>query len=130
MHLNLPVLVSALLLALPEVLANGHYHGPKSPAQYRKHHPYHHPPPDHRPKVYIRDSKSDSDDISAEFYAGLKKANHGGTLVLPEGKTFVIGKKLDLTFLDDVQVQLDGKILVRDVELRQLVTLKLTLVTY
>jgi galacturan 1,4-alpha-galacturonidase len=110
MRLGLPVFVSALL-ALPEVLAGG-YNGPKSCDQFRQHHPYHHPPADHRPKVYIKNSKSDTDDISAEFYAGLKKANHGGTLVLPKGKTFVIGKKLDLTFLDDIQVQLDGEILV------------------
>lgn len=68
----------------------------------------------HRHKVHIRASANDTDDISQDFLQGLKKANHGGTLVLKEGKTYVIGKKLDLTFLCDVHVQLDGEILFTD----------------
>jgi hypothetical protein len=112
---NLPVLATAILAILPSVTSAAgfpaSYKGPKSVNEFRKHHPYHHPV-DSRRKVYIRSSKNDTDDISADFYAGLKKANHGGTLVLPKGKTFVIGKKLDLTFLNNVQVQLDGEILV------------------
>lgn len=32
--------------------------------------------------------------------------------MLKKGKTYVLGKKLDLTFLDDIVVQLDGQILV------------------
>ncbi|KAL3424701.1 exopolygalacturonase [Phlyctema vagabunda] len=76
--------------------------------------PYHHPKPDRRKKVYIRSSKSETDDVSGEFLRGLKKANHGGTLVLPANETFVIGKKLDLTFLNNVQVKLDGEILFTD----------------
>jgi galacturan 1,4-alpha-galacturonidase len=85
---------------------------PKSCDEWRHQHPYHHPPTDKRHKVYIRASKTETDDISADFLKGLKEANHGGTLVLPKGKTYVIGKKLDLTFLKDVEVQLDGTILV------------------
>lgn len=101
----------ALLTSIGAVEANGHtYNGPKSPSEFRHHHPYHHPPTNHRPKIHIRSSKSDTDDISAEFLKGLKKANHGGTLVLPKGQTFVIGKKLDLTFLNNVQVELEGTI--------------------
>lgn len=108
--------VLAVAFALTSSIASadkGHeYSGPKSIQDFRKHHPYHNPPKDHRPKIYVRASKSDTDDISDEFLKGLKKANHGGTLVLPKGKTFVIGKKLDLTFLNNVQVNLEGKILV------------------
>ena len=93
------------------VEANGHkYNGPHSPSEFRHHHPYHHPPTNHRPKFYIRQSKNDKDDISADFLKGLKKANHGGTLVLPKGQTFIIGKKLDLKFLNNVQVNLEGTI--------------------
>lgn len=114
---NLPVLATAILSLLPATASAfafpSTYLGPRSVADFRRHTPYHYPGGDKRKKVYIRASKNDTDDISADFYAGLKKANHGGTLVLPAGKTFVIGKKLDLTFLNNVQVQLDGKILVR-----------------
>ena len=119
MLLNLSIgRVVALAIALTTSVASanqGHqYSGPKSIQDFRKHHPYHNPPSDHRPKVYIRASKSDTDDISEDFLKGLKKANHGGTLVLPKGKKFVIGKKLDLTFLNNVQVNLEGTILVRE----------------
>lgn len=129
MWTNLPALATAVLAVLPATSAfqlPASYKGPKSIADYRKACPYHHPAPDHRNKVYIRASKNDTDDISAEFYAGLQKANHGGTLVLPEGKTFVIGKKLDLTFLDNVQVQLDGKILVCNIYLQLVAGMNLT----
>ena len=116
MFFNLPIagaLASglALLLSIGHVEANGHtYNGPKSPSQFRNHHPYHHPPTNHRPKIYIRASKNDTDDISADLLKGLKKANHGGTLVLPKDQLYIIGKKLDLTFLNDVQVNLEGTI--------------------
>lgn len=106
----------ALAIALTSSVASadkGHgYSGPKSVDEFRKQCPYHHPPEDHRQKIYIRSSKSDTDDISADFYQGLKKANNGGTLVLPKGQKFVIGKKLDLTFLKNIEVQLEGEILV------------------
>lgn len=88
------------------------YHGPKSCNEFRDHHPYRQPPANHCPKIYIRQSKSDTDDVSAKFLHGLKKANHGGTLVLAKGQTFVIGNKLDLTFLNDIQVNLEGETLV------------------
>lgn len=116
MLFKLPVLgllASLFSLSQAEHL-DASYLGPRSVGEYRRHFPYHHPPKDHRRKVHIRNSRSDTDDISSEFLKGLKKANHGGTLVLPAGKTFVIGKKLDLTFLNDVQVQLDGEILFTD----------------
>ncbi len=69
-----------------------------------------------RKKTTIRASQSDTDDISAEFLAGLQKANNGGLLVLEKGKKYVIGKKLDLTFLNNVYVRLDGEILVRTID--------------
>jgi galacturan 1,4-alpha-galacturonidase len=58
----------------------------------------------------IRASTSDSDDISAAFLDGLKRANNGGLLHLEKGKKYVIAKKLDLSFLNDVYVKLDGEI--------------------
>jgi hypothetical protein len=106
----------ALAVTLTSSFARGDSHkgysGPKSCDEFRAHHPYNNPPENHRPKYYIRASKNDTDDVSDEFYKGLKKANYGGTLVLPKGQTFVIGKKLDLTFLNNIEVNLEGKILV------------------
>ncbi|KAK2766999.1 hypothetical protein FQN54_006316 [Arachnomyces sp. PD_36] len=63
-----------------------------------------------RRTVTIRPSVNDTDDISSEFLEGIKEANHGGRLLLKEGETYIIGKKLELTFLDDIEVQLDGEI--------------------
>ncbi|PWY74993.1 CobW domain protein [Aspergillus heteromorphus CBS 117.55] len=63
-----------------------------------------------RQTVTIRASKSEEDDVSSDFLWGLQQANHGGRLLLQKGQTYVIGKKLDLTFLDDVEVQLEGEI--------------------
>lgn len=63
-----------------------------------------------RPLVKIRASQNDTDDVADDFLAGLRKANHGGTLYLPRDELFVIGKPLDLTFLDDVQVRWDGEV--------------------
>lgn len=48
--------------------------------------------------------------MSSDFLWGLKQANHGGRLLLKQGETYVIGKKLDLTFLDNIEVQLEGEI--------------------
>ena len=66
-----------------------------------------------RKKITIRASKNDRDDISADFLWALKKANQGGLVHLQKGKKYVIGKKLDLTFLKDVYVRLDGELKVR-----------------
>lgn len=63
-----------------------------------------------RRKIKIRASKNDHDDISSDFLWALKKANHGGLVYLEKGKKYVIGKKLDLTFLKDVYVKLDGEL--------------------
>jgi hypothetical protein len=70
---------------------------------------HHHKHP-HRRTVTIRPSCSDTDDVSADFLWGIKKANRGGRLLLQKGKKYVIGKKLDLTFLKDIEVQLDGEL--------------------
>lgn len=66
--------------------------------------------PQYRHKVTIRASKHDRDDISADLLWAFHKANHGGTVYLKPGKKYVIGKKLDLTFLKDVHLQLEGEI--------------------
>lgn len=88
---------------------------PRSPDQFREKHPYkpshpQHPHHNDRHVVTIRASHNDTDDVSADFKAGLQRANHGGTLYLPGGQTFIIGQPLDLTFLDDVHVHLEGEI--------------------
>jgi hypothetical protein len=63
-----------------------------------------------RKKVTIRASKHDHDDISDDFLWAIKKANDGGLVYLEKGKKYVIGKKLDLTFLKDVYVKIDGEL--------------------
>jgi galacturan 1,4-alpha-galacturonidase len=66
--------------------------------------------PDYRHKVTIRASKNETDDISTDLLWAFHKANRGGTVYLKEGSTYVIGKKLDLSFLNDVHLQLDGEL--------------------
>lgn len=125
MHFSSPLLttfafVSSLAGAFPSVQpgpkAPPHphlpAHLPKTCDEFKKHHPYQYPPKNHRKEHHIRSSKNETDDISDELLKGIKAANHGGTLVLKKDKTYVIGKPLDLTFLDDFQLQLDGTILV------------------
>ncbi|KAJ5129156.1 uncharacterized protein N7515_005195 [Penicillium bovifimosum] len=73
----------------------------------------HHKHPDRR-TVTIRSSTSDTDDISDDFLWGIKAANHGGRLLLKKGKKYVIGKKLDLSFLDNIEVQLEGELMFTD----------------
>lgn len=85
---------------------------PKSVDEFRSKHPYD-PWKDrdqNRRVVTIRNSRNDTDDVADDFYQGLKKANKGGTLYLPKDQLFVIGKPLDLTFLDDVEVHWDGEV--------------------
>ncbi len=82
-----------------------------------------------RKKITIRASKHDRDDISDDFLAAIKKANHGGLLHLQKGKKYVIGKKLDLSFLKDVYVKIDGELKVSTLlftfigEIKQLIAL-------
>lgn len=63
-----------------------------------------------RKKITIRASRHDRDDISDDFLWAIKKANHGGLVHLQKGKKYVIGKKLDLSFLKDIYVKIDGEL--------------------
>lgn len=85
-------------------------HVPRDVVAFRETHPY--SAPDHkcRRKVTIRPSAHEKDDVSEEFKKGILKANNGGTLYLAKGKTYVIGKVLDLTGLNDIHVHLEGEI--------------------
>lgn len=86
---------------------------PRSVQEFRRKHPYEPSTSGfgERRVVTIRQSVNDTDDVSADFKNALEHANHGGTLYLPANQTFVIGQPLDLTFLSDVHVRLDGEIL-------------------
>ena len=89
--------------------------GPSNVEEFREKYPYNPGNLDkHKRVVTIHPSEHDLDDVSTAFYKGLKEANNGGTLYLPAQQTFVIGKSLDLTFLNNIQVRLDGKILFTD----------------
>ncbi|KAL9948397.1 hypothetical protein D7B24_007168 [Verticillium nonalfalfae] len=84
---------------------------PRSLEEFRVKHPYQRRGATcNRKTIKIRASKNDTDDVADAFLKGLHDANHGGTLYLPKGETFVIGKPLDLTFLNNVHVRLDGEI--------------------
>lgn len=61
-----------------------------------------------RRKITIRASEDDTDDISADFVWALEQAQDGGLVHLEEGKTYIIGKKIDLPVLNDVYIKLDG----------------------
>ncbi|RNJ56448.1 hypothetical protein D7B24_007284 [Verticillium nonalfalfae] len=89
---------------------------PRSLEEFRAKHPYRarSTKGDCRKVTRIRPSKHDTDDISDDFLEGIKQANNGGLLHLPKDELFVIGKPLDLTFLNDIHVRLDGKILFTD----------------
>ncbi|KAM0271906.1 hypothetical protein ACHAQH_008908 [Verticillium albo-atrum] len=89
---------------------------PRSLEEFREKHPYRarNIKGNCRKVVKIRSSEDETDDISDEFLAGIKEANNGGLLYLPKDELFVIGKPLDLTFLDNIHVRLDGKILFTD----------------
>lgn len=63
-----------------------------------------------RKKLKIRASKNDSDDISDDFLWALKQANNGGLVQLEKNHKYVIGKKLDLTFLKDIYVNIEGEL--------------------
>ncbi|KAK1148428.1 hypothetical protein N8T08_009431 [Aspergillus melleus] len=78
-------------------------------AELRRVGAHHHKHRDRR-TVTIRSSRNDTDDISSDFLWGIKRANRGGRLLLKKGEKYVIGKRLDLNFLDNVEVQLDGEV--------------------
>jgi galacturan 1,4-alpha-galacturonidase len=83
---------------------------PRDISEFRDKHPYAPPKHEHREIVRIRASKNDTDDVSDEFKMGVRKADGGGTLHLAKGKTYVIGKALDLTGLEDIHIHLEGEI--------------------
>lgn len=84
---------------------------PRNVLEFRDKHAYESPPKDKcRRTITIRASENDEDDISEEFEKGIREANNGGTLYLPKGETFVIGKALDLTGLNNIHVHLEGEI--------------------
>ncbi len=83
---------------------------PRSLEEFREKHQYKSRKSCTRKTVRIRSSQNATDHIADEFLNGLKEANVGGTLYLPKGHSYIVGKPLDLTFRNDVHVQLDGTI--------------------
>jgi galacturan 1,4-alpha-galacturonidase len=83
---------------------------PGNVLEFRDKHRYLTPRHDCRKTITIRSSEDEEDDVSQEFFDGIMEANNGGTLYLPKGETFVIGKVLDLTGLNNIHVHLDGEI--------------------
>lgn len=92
---------AALALELPPGV-------PRNALEFREKHPVTKRSTDDRKTVTPRASVHELDDVSAEFEQAVRQANHGGTVHLPKNQTFVIGKPLDLTFLDDFHLHLEG----------------------
>ena len=84
---------------------------PRSVEEFRRKHvrPQWDDPPG-RKLITLRPSANDTDDVSELFFKALQDANDGGTVFLAPGETYIIGKPLDLTFLNNVHVRLDGEI--------------------
>ncbi|KXH68760.1 glycosyl hydrolase family 28 [Colletotrichum salicis] len=83
---------------------------PRNVDEFRVKHPYQKRSRGCRNTYTLRASENDLDDVSDELVEGLKLANNGGTLHLPANQTFIIGKPLDLTWLNDVHVHWEGEI--------------------
>lgn len=83
---------------------------PRNLLEFRDKHAYEAPRDKCRRTITIRASEDDDDDVSEEFEKGVREANNGGTLYLPKGETYIIGKALDLTGLNDIHVHLEGEI--------------------
>ncbi|RFN46172.1 putative exopolygalacturonase [Fusarium flagelliforme] len=83
---------------------------PRDVSDFRQKHPYKPPKHEHRKIIKIRASRDHQDDVSEDFERGVRQADRGNTLYLPHGQTFVIGKALDLTGLNDIHIHLEGEI--------------------
>ncbi|KAK2017290.1 polygalacturonase [Colletotrichum eremochloae] len=105
------VLVNVVAVAGAMAMAVDTFPGvPRNVQEFREKHPVAKRTPNCRKIFTPRASRNESDDVSDDFLAAVKKANNGGTVYLPEGQTFVIGQPLDLTFLNDIHVRLEGTI--------------------
>ncbi|KAK7203241.1 putative exopolygalacturonase X [Myxozyma melibiosi] len=56
-------------------------------------------------------SHGDGSDDSHFILSALEKCNHGGRVVFSSDETYTIGAPLDLTFLDKVDIVIDGEII-------------------
>lgn len=83
---------------------------PRNAQEFREKHPVAKRSSNCRKTFTPRSSEDDFDDISAEFEEAVRQANNGGTVYLPKDELFVIGKPLDLTFLNDIHINLEGTI--------------------
>ena len=86
---------------------------PRSISEFRQKHPLPKMETDDpgQKAITIRPSAHDGDDISDLFLQAVRDANHGASLLhLPANQTFIIGKPLDLTFLNNLTIRLDGEI--------------------
>jgi hypothetical protein len=71
---------------------------PKSPGQ-------HHPPSPSRSKTcYIKSHNDSKTDDSAYVLSALHSCNNGGHVVFKKGVSYLIGKALDLTFLNHIDI--------------------------
>ncbi|KAL5119373.1 Exopolygalacturonase [Pleosporales sp. CAS-2024a] len=63
-----------------------------------------------RKKICVVKANEDGSDDSAEILKAIQKCNHGGHVVFPKDKTFTIGTALDLTFLNRIDLDIQGTI--------------------
>ncbi|KAJ5305839.1 hypothetical protein N7508_004854 [Penicillium antarcticum] len=63
-----------------------------------------------RTKTCHVDNRGHGKDDSANVLSALKKCNNGGKVIFDVGKTYTIGKALDMTFLKHVDLEIQGHI--------------------
>lgn len=69
------------------------------------HHPFHPlPGSKDRHKTCHVPTNGDGTDDSAHILSTLKKCNNGGKVVFDAGKTYTVGKAMDMTFLKSVDL--------------------------
>ncbi|RXG42908.1 hypothetical protein VDGE_00768 [Verticillium dahliae] len=83
---------------------------PSNIQEFREKHPVAKRAPHCRKTFTPRASENAEDDISADLLNAIKSANNGGTVYLPKDQLFVIDEPLDLTFLNDIHIHLEGTI--------------------
>ncbi|EPS28520.1 putative rhamnogalacturonase [Penicillium oxalicum 114-2] len=75
------------------------------------HHPFHPlPGSKDRHKTCHVPTNGDGTDDSAHILSTLKKCNNGGKVVFDAGKTYTVGKAMDMTFLKSVDLEILGTI--------------------
>ncbi|QSZ29377.1 hypothetical protein DSL72_003891 [Monilinia vaccinii-corymbosi] len=84
---------------------------PRPNVQYSPKTPNKSPSPAARTKVCVIPSAGNGKDDSPAIMKALKKCNNGGHVVFSKGATYFVGKAMDWTFLQHIDIDIQGEIL-------------------